>query len=229
MRLLGLLSLLLLSCSLRAESILTPAGGEVYVPGLTQEVRIGKTRIKCVSVELSLDGGVSYTPLGSICGKCRTLLWLPLGESSNARIRIIGTYRKLVVLEESFPFSIGMPKGDTGSEGVPGIAGSKGDKGDKGDTGDIGPQGPKGDCGERGECGLKGDKGDKGDNGSVGPQGPKGDKGDKGNTGNTGPQGPKGDAGSSGHGDKGDKGDKGDDGDCGQGNHCGHCHKCKGY
>lgn len=47
--------------------ILTPAGGELYVIGSEQRVRLDpKTRSKQVTIELSTDGGTNFAPLGTI-------------------------------------------------------------------------------------------------------------------------------------------------------------------
>jgi len=42
-----------------------PSGGEVFVPGQTQQVRI-RTKAKLVLVELSRDGGTTFEQLGTI-------------------------------------------------------------------------------------------------------------------------------------------------------------------
>ena len=44
-----------------------PAGGEVFVAGTTQQVRLGaKTKVTPVSVQLSTDGGMSFLTIGAI-------------------------------------------------------------------------------------------------------------------------------------------------------------------
>src|SRR4051812_13758747 len=55
------------AAAVAAPVIVSPAGGEFYVAGSQQRVRLDpKTRAKSVLVELSVDGGTTFSALGSI-------------------------------------------------------------------------------------------------------------------------------------------------------------------
>jgi len=69
-----LFSFLVMSCALchaaaapKPVLIQTPLGGEFFVTGTSQKVRLDpKTRNKMVAIELSTDGGTTFSPLGTI-------------------------------------------------------------------------------------------------------------------------------------------------------------------
>lgn len=67
LRIVGVLTLMALSTGAAAQSLsfVSPNGGEVYVIGQTQFVRING-RFKAVQIELSTDGGATFAPLGTL-------------------------------------------------------------------------------------------------------------------------------------------------------------------
>lgn len=92
----GLSVLVVLLCCLESQAataapvILAPAGGELYVVGTQQKVRLdAKTRAKSVTVELSRDGGTTFESLGTINNavkdktKLNVLAWTVAGAASS--------------------------------------------------------------------------------------------------------------------------------------------------
>jgi hypothetical protein len=109
----------LLCCELAAAAptitVEAPRGGEVYGIGQAQKVLLGaKTRAKSVVVELSRDGGATYSVLGTINNTLpdrtqRNLLaWTVTGPGSgNCLVRATGVVGKAQAVAVSSPFSIG--------------------------------------------------------------------------------------------------------------------------
>jgi hypothetical protein len=102
------------SAVLGATSALTldyPGGGQVFVVGTTQQVRLGaKTKVTPVSVDLSTDGGVTFTNLGSIAvsktGIPALSFTVPNTPSGNCIIRVSGSIKGKSSTASSAPFAI---------------------------------------------------------------------------------------------------------------------------
>lgn len=152
-------------------TISAPTGGEVYFEGGT-EVVLAKASSKTVQVDLSRDGGQTFTHIGLINNQSKDrslrykLFWNVTGPaSSDCLWRFTWAQGRKTLVTTSPVFSILTKDSVVGPAGP---QGPKGDKGDKGDSGDIGSMGPQG---------LKGDKGETGSKGSTGPQGAPGAQG----------------------------------------------------
>lgn len=176
----------------------SPEGGEVYLLGTDQSVRLGKrTRVKEVTIAISRDGGATWEALGVINKRNKDKLlrqvlpWFVTGPtSSNCLLRASGLYRKTTV-EVLTPVFIVTDSllGPVGDEGPPGPMGPQGPQGIQGPQGATGPMGPQG---EIGPIGPQGPEGAQGPQGPEGPEGPTGEMGSDGLPGETGPQGPAG-------------------------------------
>lgn len=186
-----ILSALCLSASAYAANILvqSPLGGEAYFEGLDATI-LTKTNLKTETVELSKDGGATFSPLGTINNRDKNrfqrnrLVWAVKGPASTSCVlRFTGKQGKKTIVVLSKPFVIitkAWATGDQGLQGLTGPAGPEGPAGPKGDTGDIGSMGPQGAAGSQGIAGPKGATGSQGPQGVAGPKGA------------TGPQGPAG-------------------------------------
>jgi len=81
-----------------APVILQPAGGELFVIGSSQRVVLdAKTRAKSLTVELSIDGGTTFTALGTInntvkdkAQRNRLTFTVPNSPSGNCMVRVTG-------------------------------------------------------------------------------------------------------------------------------------------
>ncbi len=98
-------------------TLTTPAGGEIYVVGQSQVVRVS-SRIKILNVTLSRDGGKTFSPLGTInsgateLSQRTTLSWqVGLPASNTCLIRVSDG----VFTATSGMFSIGTPSGGVGT------------------------------------------------------------------------------------------------------------------
>lgn len=206
-------------------SVTIPEGGEVYVVG-QQETFVygGRPLLKNVNVDISRDGGTTWTNIGAIASTHRGPIggnkfnWTVAGPSSTACVvRFSGTIGKTTVAVNSGTFSIGGasappylftgPVGSMGANGNDGAQGPIGAQGPQGIQGPVGPAGPKGDAGDAGSMGMPGPIGATGATGPVGPKGATGSNGTNGTNGATGPQGATGPAGAAGP--KGDAGAQG--------------------
>ena len=88
-----------------------PGGGQVFVVGTTQQIRLGaKTRVTPVSVDLSTDGGTTFTNLGSIAvsktGIPTLSFTVPNTPSGNCVIRVSGSIKGVSSTASSAPFAI---------------------------------------------------------------------------------------------------------------------------
>lgn len=197
----------------------SPEGGEVYLLGTDQFVRLGKrTRVKEVTIALSRDGGATWEDLGVINKRNKNKLlrqvlpWTVAGPtSSTCLLRASGLFRKTTVEvfspvfivtdsllgpvgDEGPPGPMG-PQGPQGVQGIQGPQGETGPMGPQGEIGPMGPQGPEGPLGPEGPQGPIGSDGLQGETGPQGPAGPQGEPGPQGDQGLTGPAGPQGDPG----------------------------------
>jgi hypothetical protein len=94
-----------------ALSLDYPRGGEVFTAGTTQLVRLGaKPKVTSALIELSIDGGVTFTTLGTITvvKKITPVLsfTVPNTPSGNCILRATGTVKTTPVVVLSAPFSI---------------------------------------------------------------------------------------------------------------------------
>lgn len=203
----------------------SPEGGEVYLLGTDQLVKLGKkTRVKEVTVAISRDGGATWEDLGVINKRNKNkalrqvLPWTVAGPTSNhCLLRASGLFHKATVevfspvfiVTDSLLGPVGDegPPGPMGPQGPQGVQGSQGVQGPQGEAGPMGPQGPQG------EIGPMGPQGPEGPLGPEGPQGPMGSDGLQGETGPQGPAGPQGEPGPQGpQGPKGEVGPPGPEG-----------------
>lgn len=191
----------------------SPEGGEVYLLGTDQLVKLNKkTRVKEVTIALSRDGGATWEDLGVINkrNKDKTLRqilpWTVTGPtSSNCLLRASGLFRKTTVevfspvfiVTDSLLGPVGDegPPGPMGPQGPQGVQGPQGETGPMGPPGEIGPMGPQGPEGPQGPQGPEGPQGPMGSDGLPGETGPQGPAGPQGEPGPLGPQGPQGDLG----------------------------------
>jgi len=94
-----------------ALSLDYPRGGEAFVAGTTQQIRLGQ-RVKpaAVTVECSVDGGATFVPMGVITvsrGIAAPYNFIvPNTPSGNCVIRVSGTANKTPITVSSAPFSI---------------------------------------------------------------------------------------------------------------------------
>ena len=144
-------------------SLSTPSGGEAYVVGQVQNLTYGgRRRFKSLYVDITRDGGLTWTRLGMINNlvkdttKRNVFPWTVTGPlSTNCRVRMTGALsKKLSGSVMSGFFSI------TGNESANIFTGPQGPKGDKGDTGSQGQQGPQGVPGAQGPAGKDSNPGD---------------------------------------------------------------------
>lgn len=187
------------ACAAQKMTITAPLGGETYFEGGT-EVVLAKASAKTVQVDLSRDGGTTFTHIGTINNQSKDrslrykLFWNVVGPASNKCLwRFTWAQGRKTIVTTSPEFSILTKDAVTGPAGLQGPKGDKGDKGDQGDIGSTGPEGSQGNKGDTGPAGPKGNTGSQGAQGATGNAGvagPKGDTGAKGNTGATGATGP---------------------------------------
>ncbi|MEI6236712.1 MAG: DUF1566 domain-containing protein [Planctomycetota bacterium] len=93
--------------------IVSPRGGETYLAGQSQLIRLAATtKFKLVQIDLSRDGGTTFTPLGSInnagAANTRNMLTFAIqGPASvNCRIRATATQGKINGIGVSGDFTI---------------------------------------------------------------------------------------------------------------------------
>ena len=88
--------------------ILSPRGGEVYIVGQSQKIQV-KSSLKTLTVELSKNGGTTFSPLGTLDYKATAgvFTWtVPAGATTNAVIRVSGVKSGLTVSSTSSAFVI---------------------------------------------------------------------------------------------------------------------------
>jgi len=184
-----------------------PRGGETYVVGSTQIVRVAPSAYNGTTAELSRDGGKTFTAIGPIDGADwrGSLVWTVTGPASEACVIRLTSSNGKAVSGMSGTFSIVEkvilsaaalrgPQGAPGPQGPPGVDGST----IEGPPGPPGPQGTPGLPGVRGLTGLTGLTGPRGPTGLQGPAGAAGPQGPAGLAGAAGTVGLQGLAGATG-------------------------------
>src|SRR6185295_8937164 len=87
-----------------------PQGGEVLVAGTPQTVTFMQTRQTSIGVELSTDGGITFTQLGSVTPAKNVLprlsFTVPNTPSTNCVLRAIGTTKGKSVTATTSVFNI---------------------------------------------------------------------------------------------------------------------------
>ena len=133
-----------------------PDGGEVFTIGSNQLVVAGKVHLPNITVDLSRDGGQTFTNIGVINNKRKgikpaqknILAWTVTGPvSTNCVIRMTSFYCKKNYIAISNGFSIGDNEGvadgnaDIGPQGPAGPTGADGAQGEQGPAGPAGKDG----------------------------------------------------------------------------------------
>ena len=87
---------------------ITPAGGEILIPGLKYDITWKSDGLGLLDIEYSTDGGVTWKPIAS--GAFNHYLWtVPDVNSSNCKIRITGTDPKFDPVISDGLFTISGP------------------------------------------------------------------------------------------------------------------------
>jgi hypothetical protein len=111
----SLVAFTMIAINAEAASAITfdsPRGGEVFLAGQVQEIRLGaKARAKSITIELSRDGGLTFEALGAIdngvkdrSGRNRLAFPIAGAASSNCIVRATATIGKFQAVALSAPF-----------------------------------------------------------------------------------------------------------------------------
>ena len=122
------------------------------------------TQILSTGVEIAdINGTKIYAPAGGGGGG--------IAQATATAVESEVASASVVLENDVYNFTFGIPRGEPGEVGPAGPAGEQGPAGQTGPAGPSGPEGPAGQAGPQGEPGIQGPAGETGPAGPAGPQG----------------------------------------------------------